>query len=417
MKGKIYISGTIGEDITLIDVIRQVKSYKSLTSLEVTIDSPGGYVTAGMEIYSYLRGLNVEVTTIAKRAYSIAASIFMAGDIRLVEPGEGILMIHLPWANVTGTSETLREAYEQLAATENEFVDFYSHYLDLDQGTIRNLLTNETFLSSDEALEMGFATLVSEPQLQAMAFFTNEDIDMEHNENNNEKTMSKNINKFYQTLKNFFNEEGIDAQALVIQDGVGTEINFIHLNVGETPETGEKAYVGNKPASGEFIMSDGSKYIFNEGKLSEIKEAVEAKAEVVEATEEVVTEQTDTVEEVVETNETEVTDETTEEATDTNEDVVEEVPETVEEVVETEVEEETVDAPTEVDVEAIITRLETSIMEKLDAKYKDENDALRDEISKLKKNIGSGVDVQPSNGQRTNNNRGGNFLTDALRGK
>lgn len=421
MKGKIYIAGVIGEDITLVDVIRQVKSYKSLTSLEVTIDSPGGYVTAGMDIYNYLRNQQVPVTTIGKRVYSIAATVFMAGDERIVEPGDGVLMVHLPWSTISGTSEVLRQASEQLASTENEFVTFYSHYLNLDQGTIRNLLTNETFLSSDEALEMGFATSVAHPQLEAMAFYTKEDIIGDINEEKNDTNMSKNINKFYLTLKNFFNEDS-EVKALVIQDGVGNEINFTDLTVGDNPEQGERAVINNKPASGEYIMSDGSKYVFNEGKLSEIREAVVARAE---ATETEVQETIETAPDEVVNNETEVSDESTAEveapeeveATESTEEVVEEeVSETVEEVIEAEVE--TAETSNqEVDVEALVTRLETSIMEKLDAKYKVENDALRAEIAKLNKNIGSGVEVQPTNNQRTNNNRGGNFLTDALRGK
>jgi ATP-dependent protease ClpP protease subunit len=50
MNGKIFINGIIGEDTSLIDVISQVKKHENLSSLEVEINSIGGFVDNGFEI-------------------------------------------------------------------------------------------------------------------------------------------------------------------------------------------------------------------------------------------------------------------------------------------------------------------------------------------------------------------------------
>lgn len=71
MIGTIYINGVIGQDTTLIDVIRQVKATKGTTEYLVKIDSVGGYVDAGKAIYDYLKGLDKPVTTYTTKAFSI----------------------------------------------------------------------------------------------------------------------------------------------------------------------------------------------------------------------------------------------------------------------------------------------------------------------------------------------------------
>jgi ATP-dependent protease ClpP protease subunit len=106
--GKIFISGLIGEDTNLLDVIKQVKAQSSATEFVVKIDSTGGYVDTGMDIYNYLRNLKKPITTITSKAYSIASVIFMAGDVRIIPEGTiDAVMIHLPWMEVIGDADTI----------------------------------------------------------------------------------------------------------------------------------------------------------------------------------------------------------------------------------------------------------------------------------------------------------------------
>lgn len=274
MKGTIYISGVIGQDCTLLDVIRQYKSFKNPTEVEVVIDSVGGDVYEGQSIFSYLRNLGVPITTVAKKAYSIAASIFMAGDTRIVEEGENILMIHFPFAEVSGRSDRLEAVAKELKAIEKEFIAFYNTYTNIDADSIKSLLDKETFLNSADAVSMGFATETKQT-LKAVAFYNPED---ENTIKPKNEIMTK-IETLVKAMGDYFKvEETTEVKALVLQDANGVEINFTELEEGAEPSEGDVAMIGDSPAEGEYTSPEGAKWVFEAGALKEIIPA-EAPAE------------------------------------------------------------------------------------------------------------------------------------------
>ena len=101
MTGNIYISGQIGSfdgtpGIELIDVVSQVKKQPKATAFNVHINSEGGLVDVGFDIYHYLKSLGKPITTIGSGIVaSIATVIFMAGSKRLIRENTPF-MIHLP---------------------------------------------------------------------------------------------------------------------------------------------------------------------------------------------------------------------------------------------------------------------------------------------------------------------------------
>jgi len=361
-KATIYINGVIGEDSKLLDVIRQFKSFQNPTEVSVHIDSVGGCVDTGMSIFNYLRNLNIPVTTIAKQAYSIAASIYMAGDVRIVSEGEAKLMIHMPFATVQGGSKYLDEVSKELKSMENDFVKFYSTYTSIDEQAVRDLLENETFISGAEAYALGLATQIEVP-LKAVAYYNSDE------EENKQKEMSK-TQKFMNALNAFFNE--VEVKALVIQDANANEINFKDLAEDAEPQVGDKAEDGEgKPVEGEVVLTDGSTWIFEGGELKEIVPAEEVEEEEVPVEE--------TEEEVV------------------AEETVEAVAEVVEE---------------EFDVEALVATLTETISAKITAELKEENDGLKTEIKALKKLVGSEETILNAKNEttNTNNNKSSNYL-------
>jgi ATP-dependent protease ClpP protease subunit len=109
----IYITGEIGVDVTLLDVIKQVTTISRI--ILVKIDSVGGYVDCGNDIYNYLKNLDVPVTTYTTKAYSIASVIFMAGETRVIPEGAiDALMIHLPWMEAAGNHSELTDYLKEL---------------------------------------------------------------------------------------------------------------------------------------------------------------------------------------------------------------------------------------------------------------------------------------------------------------
>lgn len=267
MTATIYINGVIGVDTNLLDVIKQVKAQSDATDFLVKIDSVGGYVSVGEDIYNYLVNLNQPVTTYTTKAYSVASMIFMAGQTRIVEEGaKDVLMIHLPYCEIkNGTYQKLSDRMDELKVIEDEFINFYSDAIQVDKETIYSLLEKETFLSADEAVELGFATQ-TQSQLKAVAILQN-------NEENNEQSL---MNKLERKIDNLFNmlsgKSQIKAE-LILQDSNSKELVFADLDATDVPKVGDSATVEGAKADGNYVMPDSSTIVFEAGVITEIKEA------------------------------------------------------------------------------------------------------------------------------------------------
>jgi ATP-dependent Clp protease protease subunit len=149
MTGNIYISGQIGTfdgvaGVELIDVIGQVKKQPQASAFNVHINSEGGLVDVGFDIYHYLKALGKPITTIGSGIVaSIATVIFMAGNQRQVRENTPF-MIHLPWGGSMGTANELEQFADQLRAIEKKMVGFYKKALNLQEQALLPLLKNET---------------------------------------------------------------------------------------------------------------------------------------------------------------------------------------------------------------------------------------------------------------------------------
>jgi ATP-dependent protease ClpP protease subunit len=260
MIGTIYITGEIGVDVTLLDVIKQVKQQSAAESFLVKIDSVGGYVDCGNDIYNYLKNLDVPVTTYTTKAYSIASVIFMAGETRVIPEGAiDALMIHLPWMEAAGNHSELTDYLKELKNTEDSLVKFYSDALGLDNTTIHSLLKSETYLNATQAKDLGFATMLQVPQ-KAIARLQNNEI--------KEENLMNKLNRKIDSIMNMLSGK-IKAE-LKLQDAVGVELVFADLDATSVASVDAKVMVDGKPAEGEFLMADGSTIKVEKGIVTQI---------------------------------------------------------------------------------------------------------------------------------------------------
>ncbi|HET8838038.1 MAG TPA: Clp protease ClpP [Flavobacteriaceae bacterium] len=275
MNGNIYINGCIGtfldengnvkeKGVELIDVIMQVKNQPKATSFTVYINSPGGYVDTGFDIYDYLKSLNKPIKTVGQgMVASIATVIYMAGDQRMLRPNTEF-MIHLPAGGVEGTASEIEGYSKYLKETEKRILKFYEQTAGLTENEIMPLLRNETFLNSDEALKLGFATEKTIAS-QAVAYFKT---------NPKQKKMSKKENGIIAKMKAILS--GLPITNKIVFDAEGNELDFYELEDDATIEVGAKANYDGKAAEGEFkVPSDDDPeivltYIFESGVLTEI---------------------------------------------------------------------------------------------------------------------------------------------------
>jgi ATP-dependent Clp protease protease subunit len=148
----------------LIDEVKALKLKKSDT-LNVRINSPGGDVFDGNTIYNYLRSLKSKVAvTIDGLAASAASVIAMAGDT-ISMPENSFLMILNPWMFAMGDSQVMRKAAGDLDEIRGGVIKTYLSKVgdNLSRDELVTMLDEETWLSADKAVELGFADEIMEP--------------------------------------------------------------------------------------------------------------------------------------------------------------------------------------------------------------------------------------------------------------
>lgn len=126
--------------------------------LTVRINSMGGSVSEALTIYNLLMDFDGEVITkVDGFAASAAAVIFMAGDQRIV-PNSALLMIHNAWGIGEGNAKEFRKMADDLEKITQPSVDIYVEKTKQTEALVKQLMDDETWLTSKEALELGFAT-------------------------------------------------------------------------------------------------------------------------------------------------------------------------------------------------------------------------------------------------------------------
>lgn len=284
--GKIYINGLIGyfeeEEgkpyTELVDVVSQVKMLGEVDSYEVhIIDSPGGYVDEGFEIYDYLKTLGKPIHTVGQtQVASIATVIFMAGQTRQLKPRTEF-MVHLPSGGVQGTSEEIAEYAESIAKTEKKIIKFYEAYTGIDKEILKSLLSKETFLNPEKAYSLGFANVEAEA-LKAVAFYKSKNNTMSKQEEQQLSSEDRQwIQKGFDALTKLFGSK--KATNIVIADATGAEIDFPDVAEGEDVTVGAQATVDGAAAEGEYVLPSGETYVFAAGELTEIIPAVDPATE------------------------------------------------------------------------------------------------------------------------------------------
>ncbi|SOC12850.1 ATP-dependent protease ClpP protease subunit [Ureibacillus xyleni] len=135
------------------DVIGQLNSGEDV---EIVINSGGGNVFSGSEIYTALKEHNGEVITkIPSFAGSSASIIAMAGDKVLMSP-TAQMMIHNVSVQNQGDYRTMEHTAEVLKNANETIANAYTIKTGLSHDEILKMMNNETWLSPQKALELGF---------------------------------------------------------------------------------------------------------------------------------------------------------------------------------------------------------------------------------------------------------------------
>lgn len=156
--------------VTAKDFIDGIKPHKG-KPLALSINSLGGDVFAGIAMYNALRNHGGEITVrVLGVAASAASLVAMAGD-KIKMPRNAFMMVHNPWMFAAGNADELRDAADVLDKIGNALAGTYASRTGKTVEEVRKMLSEDTWLSAEEAVEAGFADEVEEEMKAAAAVF------------------------------------------------------------------------------------------------------------------------------------------------------------------------------------------------------------------------------------------------------
>jgi ATP-dependent Clp endopeptidase proteolytic subunit ClpP len=160
---EIVISGNIGTSwyddsgMSSREFNRELAQVPKGTPITLKINSPGGSIMDGLEIYNAIRERADDVTAvISGYAMSIASVIPLAAG-RVVSPKSSVWMIHDPLLLTVGNVEEHKKSIEALEANADVMVDIYAERTGKSKEEIRSAMKAETYLTGTEAIEYGLA--------------------------------------------------------------------------------------------------------------------------------------------------------------------------------------------------------------------------------------------------------------------
>ncbi|CEN26180.1 head maturation protease, ClpP-related [Paraclostridium sordellii] len=124
--------------------------------LEVIINSPGGYVDEGSEIYSLLKDYKGSTTgKIVGMAASAASVAAMGVDVLKISP-TGRFMIHNASGVIQGDHRAMEHGSEILKECNKAISNAYVLKTGLSEEKLLDLMNKETFMNAQKAKELGF---------------------------------------------------------------------------------------------------------------------------------------------------------------------------------------------------------------------------------------------------------------------
>lgn len=164
----LYIYGDITSyewdesDVSAWGFKKELEELGEISELNVHINSYGGETFQGLAIYNLLKQhkaqINVYVDGIAASSASIIA---MSGD-KIYMPKTSLMMIHNCWKWAVGNSKELRKTADDMDKVAIAYKEAYLSKINITEDELDKLLDEETYLTADECIEMGFADEIVE---------------------------------------------------------------------------------------------------------------------------------------------------------------------------------------------------------------------------------------------------------------
>jgi len=157
---EVVLSGEVGNwDVSARQIADAIEN-KTGVPLTIKINSVGGDVFEGFALYNAIKLHEGPTTAIVEGLAASAASLFaMAADVVVMRPAS-MMMVHNPHTVAAGESKDLRQSADVLDKVRDIMVQRYKTKTGQPEESLIEMLDAETWLTPEEAVELGFADKV-----------------------------------------------------------------------------------------------------------------------------------------------------------------------------------------------------------------------------------------------------------------
>lgn len=145
-----------GQDCISAKGVSQLLEDAGGEDITLNLNSEGGSVFAGNEIYSMLKQYTGKVVVNINGLSASIASVLMLGADEINMSPSASIMIHKASSFAAGTTDDMNKALNALNSIEKTIVSLYHKKTGLSKERLAEMMTNETWFTADEALELGF---------------------------------------------------------------------------------------------------------------------------------------------------------------------------------------------------------------------------------------------------------------------
>lgn len=159
---ELMLYGVVGSFFDDLEGKKVVDSLRSMSGdITIRVNSPGGDVFDGMAIANVIKEREGRTTVVVDGlCASIASVIAMAADEIVMSEGS-FMMVHNPWTMAMGDADEMRHTAGVLDKIGGTMAEIYSKRTGKTVEEARLIMNAETWMTADEAVEAGFADVVS----------------------------------------------------------------------------------------------------------------------------------------------------------------------------------------------------------------------------------------------------------------
>lgn len=260
-------------EVNLKSIQNQITSQPEADTLVVHINSGGGDVSEGFAIHDVLKATGKKIITqIEGMCASIATVIALAGEERYMTTNSEF-MIHCPMMWGGGTADDLQNQADELLKIEDKVLNFYVQKTGSDKEAIQAMMKAETWLTSDQAKELGFITDVMVTMKAVATLNQKQDTMTQMTSEEFDKKWDEKSEGFFSKIMTLIKGK---AKMITLTVADGTILDFGDAVEDESQiVVGSTATVDGSPAEGEYVLTDGRTLVFTAGAITDIVEAKE----------------------------------------------------------------------------------------------------------------------------------------------